>query len=250
MSIKGVLLKPVVDECPYIDGYISVNENMMIDEIEESDMELILNAGFRHFGQVFFRPICKYCRSCISIRIPVQRFTPSKSVRRLFNRNKRFTVTLEEPVPSGEFFRLYNHHKQRFKKRISETYEIYVKSFFYPFSFSRVLCVRDGDGDGGRLVSVSHLDVTSNAMSAIYCYFDGAYDRFSPGKFAVYKEIEIAKEMGIQWLYLGYHIPQNRHTSYKIDFKPNQFLGFDNKWHDHMDADGNIINPLHLTFAG
>lgn len=246
MSIKGVLLQPVVDECPYIDGYISVNENMMIAEIGENDMELLLNAGFRHFGQVFFRPICRYCRACISIRIPVQRFTPSKSVRRLFNRNKHFTVTLEKPVPSREFFELYTLHKKRFDKHIPETYDIYVKSFFYSFPFNRILCVRDGD----RPVSVTHLDVTPNAMSAIYCYFDGAYNRFSPGKFAVYKEIEMAKEMGIQWLYLGYHIPQNRHTLYKIDFKPNQFLGFDNKWHDHMDASGKIINPLHLTFAG
>lgn len=246
MSIRGVLLQPVVDECPYIEGYVSVNENMLIADLGENDMELLLNAGFRHFGQVFFRPICQFCRSCISIRIPVQKYSPSRSTRRLFNRNKQFTVTLEEPAPSPELFQLYNLHKKRFKKKISESYDVYVKSFYYRFSFNRVLTVKDGE----KLAAVTHLDVTANAMSAIYCYFDAEYNRFSPGKFSVYKEIEIAKEMGIQWLYLGFYIPQNRHTQYKIDFKPNQFLGMDNKWHDFMDAGGRILNPLPLHFAG
>jgi arginyl-tRNA--protein-N-Asp/Glu arginylyltransferase len=246
MSIKGVLLQPVIDECPYIDGYISVNENMLISDLEENDMELLLNAGFRHFGQVFFRPICTHCRLCISVRIPVQRFSPSGSTRRLFNRNKHLTVTLEKPEPSGEHYKLYNLHKQRFSRRISESYDVYVKSFFYPFPFNRVLTIRDGE----KLVAVTHLDVTTNAMSAIYCYFDLAYGRFSPGKYSIYKEIMIAKEMGIQWLYLGFYIPRNRHTEYKVDFKPNQFLGSDNKWHDYMDAEGHFLNPLPLQFAG
>ena len=246
MSIKGVLLQPVVDECPYIGGYISVNENMHISDLEENDMELLLNAGFRHFGQVFFRPICAHCRSCISVRIPVQRFSPTKSTRRLFSRNKHLTVTMEVPGPSMEQYELYNLHKQRFSKKISESYEVYVKSFYYPFPFNRVLTIRDGE----KLVAVTHLDVTTNAMSAIYCYFDPAYNRFSPGKFSIYNEITIAKKMGIQWLYLGFYIPGNRHTEYKIDFKPNQFLGPDNKWHDYMDVEGNFLHPLPFHFAG
>jgi arginine-tRNA-protein transferase len=98
--------------------------------------------------------------------------------------------------------------------------------------------------DGSRLVAVSHLDVTANAMSAVYCYFDEDYARFSPGKLAVYKEILLAKEMGIKWLYLGFYIEKNRHTNYKILFKPNQVMVEENLWIDHMDSKGNIINPL------
>ena len=93
-----------------------------------------------------------------------------------------------------------------------------------------------------------HLDITANALSAVYCYFDENYARFSPGKFSVYKEIEIAKELGVQWLYLGYWVPGNRHTQYKLQFKPNQVMTDDLKWIDHMDASGNIINPLPFNF--
>lgn len=236
-----MLLKPVAEECPYLANMISIYENIYIISLEEDDLETLLSEGFRHFGEVFFKPICTYCNSCISVRIPVQQFSRSKSVKRLFNRNKRFNVILEEkPVPGKEAFELYNRHKKRFKKKYFESYELYVKSFFHHFKFNRMLSIREGN----KLIAVSHLDVTANTMSAVYCYFDEKYNRFSPGKFAVYKEIELAKEMGIKYLYLGYYIQQNRHTQYKILFKPNQLMVEDNKWRDYMDSSGNIINPL------
>ncbi len=243
MSIQGVKLQPVARECPHIKGMVSIDENLLVIDLEEEDLEVLLSYGFRHFGEYFFRPVCNYCRSCISVRIPVQQFKPSPSVRRLLNRNKHFSVTLEKPSPSREMFEIYNRHKERFESSPSDNYEEFVKSFFHPFFFSRMLCIRDKD----RLVAVSHVDVTTRAMSAVYCYFDDQYARFSPGKFAVFKEIQLAAEMGLQWLYLGYYIPPNRHTHYKLQFKPNQVMTFDCKWFDHMDAAGNIINPLPPT---
>jgi arginine-tRNA-protein transferase len=242
MSIKGVMLHPVKEQCPYLEDKISITENMLIREIGDEDLDILLSFGFRHFGDIFFRPMCGICRSCIPVRIPVRRFSPSKSVRRLFNRNKHFKVTIEEPAPSQETFELYTEHKKRFKNQFHESYDIYEKSFFYPldFTFNRVLAVRDGD----RLVALTHLDVTANAMSAIYCYFDENYKKYSPGKFSVYKEIEIARKLGIEWLYLGYYVPGNRHMKYKLDFKPNQWMVEDRKWIDFIDASGNMVNPL------
>jgi len=246
MSIKGLLLQPVVEECPYLDNMISISETLLIQELEDQDLEMLLGVGFRHFGEIFFRPLCRHCRRCISIRIPVQRFSPSKSARRLYNRTRHFKVTLEKSVPSPEAFELYNRHKKRFKRQFYESYPHYVKSFFHPFQFNRMLTIKDGT----KLISLTHLDVTANALSAIYCYFDENYARFSPGKFSIYKEIEIGKEMGVQWLYLGFYVPGNRHTKYKMQFKPNQvmIMADDFNWIDHMDAPGNIINPLPLSF--
>jgi arginine-tRNA-protein transferase len=244
MSIKGVLLQPVVEECPYLDNMMSISETLLIKELEDYDLEMLLGVGFRHFGEIFFRPLCKHCRRCISIRIPVHQFSPSKSVRRLYNRNRHFKVTLEKPVPSPVAFELYNRHKKRFKRQIYESFNLYVKSFFHPFKFNRTLSINDGT----KLIAFSHLDVTTNALSAVYCYFDENYARFSPGKFSIYKEIEIAKELGVRWLYLGYYVPGNRHTQYKLQFKPNQVMTDDLKWIDHTDASGNIINPLSFNF--
>lgn len=242
MSIRGILLQPVTEECPYIDGMLSIHENLLIVDLDDIDLEALLSLGFRHFGEVFFKPLCSHCRSCISIRIPVRQFVPSKWVRRLFKRNKHFQIKLEKPVPTQEGFQLYKKHKKRFKSKTQfyESYVHYVRSFFHPFEFNQMLTIRDG----ARLVAVSHLDVTDNAMSAVYCYFDEDYARFSPGRLAIYKEIELAKEMGIQWLYLGYYVAQNRHTHYKIIFKPSQWMVEPNQWFDYLDASGNIVKPL------
>jgi leucyl-tRNA---protein transferase len=242
MSIEGVLAQPTIDRCPYLPGLVSLNENMLVKKLDDIDAETFLSMGFRHFGEIFFRPICDHCCSCIPIRVPVRKFTPSKSVRRLFNRAKHLTITLEHPVPHEEMFELYKQHKNRFKLQSpsAESYEMYLQSFFHAFSFNRMLTIRDGQ----KLVAVSHLDVTANAMSAVYCYFDETYARFSPGKLAIYKEIVFAKEMGIKWLYLGFYIERNRHTNYKILFHPNQVMVEENLWIDHIDNEGNMINPL------
>jgi len=243
MSIKGLILQPVKQECPYIEGINSITEYILVKSLEDKDLEVLLSLGFRHFGEIFFKPACGFCQCCIPIRIPVSRFIQSKSVKRLFNRNKRLTVKLEEPTPDLEAFLLYNRHKQRFKTMETEAYETYVKSFYHPFSFNRMLTIRDGS----VLVAVTHLDVTANAMSAIYCYFDERYSRYSPGKYSVYKELQFAEEMGIPWLYLGYYVPGNRHMNYKIDFKPNQLMTENNRWEDYINEAGEIINKIPLV---
>jgi arginine-tRNA-protein transferase len=242
MSIKGVLLHPTIDRCPYLEGMITINENLLIHELDDPDVDDLLSMGLRHFGEVFFRPICAHCRKCIPVRVPVQKFSPTKSVRRLFNRCKHLTIELEEPVPKPVMFDLYKKHKKRFGEKSPgvDSYELFLKSFFHPFSFNKMLTIKDGQ----KLVAVSHLDVTANAMSAVYCYFDTDYYRYSPGKLAIYKELEMAKEMGVLWYYLGYYIETNKHTKYKIQFKPNQVMADEHQWLDYMDEAGNILNPL------
>lgn len=242
MSTKGIVLQPVIEECPYLQGRVSITENFLIHEIDDEDLEYLLSLGYRHFGEIFFRPVCFACKNCIPIRIPIREFSLSKSVRRLYNRNKRFQVTLEKPAPSRETYDLYKRHKKRFERQSYESYELYVRGFFAstPFKFDRALVIRDGS----TLVAYTHLDVTANAMSAIYCYFDEKYKQYSPGKFSIYKEIEIAREAGIKWLYLGFYVPGNRHMKYKIQVKPNQLMFSRYRWLDFMDASGAIVNPL------
>ncbi len=240
--MQGVLLQPSAEQCPYLEELIAIHENLLIKELENDDVDTLLRSGFRHFGEFFFRPICAHCRSCVSLRIPVQQYSLTPSVKRLFKRNEGFTVQLESPVLAPEMFALYRQHKKRFKEINThpESYEIFGKSFFHPYPFSYILTIRDGE----KLVAVSHLDITDNAMSAIYCYYDETYARYSPGKYAVYQEIQIAKSWGIRWLYLGFYIEKNRHTKYKMLFRPNQVMVEENVWIDYMDAQGNIQNPL------
>ncbi len=241
--MKCVLLKNQHFKCPYLKGNTARHENVLVKEMAEDELETLLKLGFRHFGEYFFRPMCYSCHCCIPIRIPVEKFVPSKSVKRLFSRNKQFTSDLMKPTPSPTLLRLYKIHKRRFNEVSIESYDQFCQSFFHPFSFNRMLVI----SDKSKIITVSHLDVTSQVMSAVYCYYDEDYERYSLGTYAIYKEIELARDLGIKWFYLGYYVQKNLHMNYKLRFKPNQLLLEENLWIDYLDSAGNINSPNALT---
>lgn len=239
MGISGYFLKPHECPCSYLPGRTSRLENLLVGELGNPDLEFLLESGFRHFGEYFFRPGCRGCHQCIPIRIPVNRFVRSRSVKRLYRKNRDMRVSLGKPVPGQDKYRLFKKHCLRFEIQNSDSYEEFVTSFFHPFAFNRMLTITLK----GRLVAVSHLDMTPDAMSAVYCYFDEEYAGFSPGRYAVYREIDIAGQLGIKWLYLGYYVKDNPHMNYKTGFRPNQLLIGRRQWKDYMDSAGNIPEP-------
>jgi arginine-tRNA-protein transferase len=98
-------------------------------------------------------------------------------------------------------------------------------------------------------VAVSHLDVTKNALSAVYCYYDDSYTRESLGTFAINREVEIGRERGASFLYLGYYIAENQHMSYKGRFHPSQVLLQEGQWVDYRDSKGKVVeNDGRLEF--
>ncbi len=236
MSIEGIILDNRSLNCEYIDGMKSISETFLIRSIEEGDFEVLLSLGYRHFGSYFFRPMCGNCHKCIPLRIPLNDYKFPKSGRRLLSANRNLDLEFGKAEPSREAYNLYLLHKKRFGDSSECSYDEYINSFHYPFQFAYCLKVKDGD----KLIAVAHLDLAGNSLSAVYCYFDDSYRRESLGTFAVYKEIEIALERGIDYMYLGYYIAENDHMNYKCRFRPNQLLVKEQMWIDYTDSDNNI----------
>jgi len=69
-----------------------------------------------------------------------------------------------------------------------------------------------------KLIACAVYDRLSDGLSAVYCYFDPDYSQFSPGKLAILKQIEFAKEQGLKYLYLGYQIDECDKMNYKTKF--------------------------------
>ncbi len=237
MSLSCILLNDITVPCGYFEGHAFTSEHYMIGSIDNDDLDSLLEAGYRHFGCYFFRPVCTHCHRCVPIRVLLPGYKFPRSARRLFNRNSRFRTEVTEPRPSGEAFELYRLHKKRFGEISMEHYDQFVESFFYHFSSSYQLSVFDGD----KLICVSHFDMTDFALSAIYCYFDDTYAKNSLGSFAIYKEIELGLQNSLQYLYLGYFIRENRHMSYKANYRPNQVCLREGKWADYRDKDNNLV---------
>ena len=227
MKIEGYQLENTDTDCPYLDNRIFTSSNLIINSIDDEGLETLLETGYRHFGEYFFRPECNLCNECYPIRVRVKDFTFSRSERRVLNKNIHFTVKfIEKPVADISYFNLYQDHKKRFRESAVESYENWISSFFSNFNTNYLLEIKDGD----ILVGVTHLDVTSKIVSAVYCYWNEKYSFYSPGKFSILKGIQYAIEIGAEYYYLGYYIKDNKHMSYKANYKPNQILK-DGAWH-------------------
>jgi arginyl-tRNA--protein-N-Asp/Glu arginylyltransferase len=236
---RGAKLEDYVSPCNYLKDQTSTMEGMLIHLVDDRMLEYLLESGYRHFGYHYFRPLCRDCHQCIPIRIGLENYRFPRSAKRLFKRNAGFSVKLERPRPSQEAHSLYLKHSRRFDDRACQSFEEFSLSFFYPSPWAYQLSVRAGD----RLIAVSHLDITANMTSAIYNYFDDAYEAASPGTFLIFKTVEMALRLKQHHVYLGYYVPGNRHMNYKTRFRPNQLLLREGEWIDYMDPKGTILPP-------
>ena len=76
----------------------------------------LLESRHRRSGNVVYQPVCKGCTACQPIRVPVDRFQPSKSQRRCLRRNADVLLTTGPTTPTQEKLELHNRFvRARFK---------------------------------------------------------------------------------------------------------------------------------------
>jgi arginine-tRNA-protein transferase len=77
---------------------------------------------------------------------------------------------------------------------------------------------------------VGLVDVEPLALSAVYCYFDPAEARRSPGVFNILWLIDECRRRGAPHLYLGYYVRDSPKMSYKAAYRPYEILGAGGRW--------------------
>lgn len=224
--------------CPYIDGLTFESETIIIREIDDEGLEFLLSIGFRHFGEHFFRPLCKDCNQCIPVRIPVKEFTFGRNFRRVLRKNRHLKVIVGDLKPTEQKYELYLSHSERFEQSGAPYYEDFSHSFFENSPYGKELRIY---GDR-KLLAVSHMDMTSKIISAIYCYWDPDYAHLGLGTYAVLRQIALAKQRGCEQLYLGYYVHQNTHMNYKSKFRPIEALLTENEWVPLVDMQSKQVN--------
>jgi arginine-tRNA-protein transferase len=96
-------------------------------------------------------------------------------------------------------------------------HDLYAKGFS---TFGKeILYIRDD-----KLIGVDLVDFLDDGLSAIYFYYDPDYSNFSLGNYSIYKQIELAKERNLKWIYLGYYVKECDSLNYKINYKPYEIL--------------------------
>ena len=166
--------------CPYLSGGA---ERKLVVELGGPDGEALFadlsRAGFRRSHGFAYRPACRGCRKCVPVRIHVEAFQPTRSLRRVARRNEDLHYAVLPARATREQYRLFLAY-QRQRHGSSDMAEMSFADYRDMVEDSPVQTwlveTRDVEGTlvGGLLV-----DRTADALSAAYSFFDPAQPRRS-----------------------------------------------------------------------
>jgi len=211
--------------CPYLDGRM---ERKLFTALQGDTAELLNDAlskqGFRRSQNVLYRPSCADCAACLSARIRVADFAPSRSQRRALRRNARLAREASTPWATEEQYALFRRYLDsrhadggmadmdifEFAAMIEETP---VRSRIIEYSRDAVHHDR-----GAGLVAVCLTDVLEDGLSMVYSFYEPDLTRASLGTYLILDHVAMAREAGLPYVYLGYWVPGSRKMDYKSGF--------------------------------
>lgn len=208
--------------CAYFPERPAQMRAFWADEMDADLYQQFMDAGFRRSGQVVYQPMCRHCRACLPLRVPVAAFQPSKSQRRVLRRNEDLRLRVGTPTPTTEKFEIYQRYQTHWHDGAMAGAWAEFVEFLYTSPVPSIETeYRDANG---RLIGVGICDVTSQALSSVYFYFDPAESARSPGTWSILREIELARQMGLPYYYLGYWVAGCGKMDYKAAYYPHEVL--------------------------
>lgn len=215
--------------CSYFDDRMS--SSLIPDPEIALNMPIynqLIQHGFRRSGEHTYRPHCKNCQNCIACRIPVNDFIASRSQQRCSKSNQDLTFSVANAEYNDEYFELYCRYLN--SRHIGSSMANPAKEEFEQFLYcdwcdSQFLELRLDN----KLVAIAVTDIVSDGLSAVYSFFDPDMHKRSLGTYCILKQIEHAKNLGVDHLYLGYWIENHNKMHYKNNFKPLE-LYVDEQW--------------------
>ncbi|MFV2035880.1 MAG: arginyltransferase [Halocynthiibacter sp.] len=209
--------------CPYLDGRM---ERKLFTALHGENSEQLNDSlskqGFRRSQNVLYRPSCAECTACLSARIRVKDFQPSKSQRRARRRNQGLQRKATSPWATDDQYALFREYLDgrhadggmadmdvfEFAAMIEET----------PIRSRIVEYTRTESDNSNSLLAVCLTDVLDDGLSMVYSFYDPACRHDSLGTYLILDHIEIAREAGLSYVYLGYWVPGSAKMGYKANF--------------------------------
>lgn len=82
----------------------------------------------------------------------------------------------------------------------------------------------------GQLIAVALTDNMADGYSMVYSFFDPEFSRRGLGNYLILDHIARAKEIRLEYLYLGYWVQNSPKMDYKSQFRPLQIQSVDTGW--------------------
>ena len=222
--------------CPYVEGQFErkVFTHLVGERAAELN-DLLTQGGFRRSQNIAYRPACETCRACVSVRILVDEFKPSRNMKRVAATNADLIGVEHDAEPSTEqysLFRTYLDARHRRGGMSDMTVLDYAMMVEDTHVDTRIIEYRrrgpnsfiTGQGEG-ELIAVALTDHMGDGLSMVYSFFNPEFEDRSLGTFMILDHIARARAAGLPHVYLGYWVNGSRKMAYKVRFGPQEHLG-------------------------
>ncbi|MGE3869171.1 MAG: arginyltransferase [Pseudorhodoplanes sp.] len=221
--------------CPYLAGREErkVFTHLVGDRAPGLN-DLLTHGGFRRSQSIAYRPACEACRSCVSVRVIAEDFLPTRSMRRIAERNADLVGEMRGATPTSEqysVFRAYLDTRHRDGGMADMTVLDYAMMVEDSHVETRIVEYRGRGADtglngrgGGPLLAVALTDVLNDGLSMVYSFFEPEEEARSLGTFMILDHIQRARRMNLSYVYLGYWVNGSRKMDYKSRFLPQERL--------------------------
>ena len=175
------------------------------------------------------------------VRIAVERFAPTRSIRRVRNAHAGLAEAVLAPRATVEQFRLflaYQHSRHRDSEMAAMTYGDYRGMIEDTALRTAVIEFRD---PAAKLVAVSLIDRLDDGISAVYTFYDPAHRPGGLGTWSILWLVEECRRQGLPYMYLGYWIAESPKMAYKARFPALERLT-QGEWRPFAEASG-ILEP-------
>ncbi|GAB5374421.1 MAG: arginyltransferase [Acuticoccus sp.] len=215
--------------CPYLPGHMERKVfTHLVGERAEPLNDLLTQGGFRRSQNIAYRPACEGCRACVSVRVVVDEFVWTKSLRRILRASERLDRRERPPLPSSEqysLFRAYLDTRHAEGGMADMTVLDYAMMVEDTHVDTRLLEYRHAAPDGrGALVACALTDVLADGLSMVYSFYEPDEAGASLGTFMILDHIRRAAELGLPYVYLGYWVEGSDKMAYKSRFAPQEHL--------------------------
>lgn len=233
--------------CPYLEGRM---ERKLFTSLQSGNADQLNNAlshqGFRRSQNVLYRPSCSECSACLSARIRVADFAPTRGQKRTARRNAHLSRHVASPWATEEQYDLFRVYlDSRHAEGGMADMDVYEFAAMIEETPIRTRLIEYADRDTGKLAAVSLTDVLEDGLSMVYSFYDPELTKQSLGTYMILDHVQIARDMGLPYVYLGYWVPGSRKMGYKANFSALEVYA-QGKWSLLTDPDAHRaeLHPL------